>query len=130
MSYSPAKRPVEGLGYTITIGTPIGDQQISIPLEQMAQVMADQAMNRVNAGMPGMVDGALARVKPFTDAEYKRWNSLVNSLINYGNTLMAKSETALVKGTKYGTMAVGIIAAVGLGVVAFSAIKKKKAGKV
>jgi hypothetical protein len=45
MSYSPVKRPVEGLGYTLIIGTPVGDQSITIPIEQLANDVANMAIN-------------------------------------------------------------------------------------
>ncbi len=70
MSYS-------GLGYDLVIGTPIGNQKISIPLEAMAQAAGTQAANtawpilqaKINAAVPGLLSQATTAGRKALEAE-------------------------------------------------------------
>lgn len=110
MSYhrtaSRRRQPLQGLGYVITIGTPIGDQRISIPLEQMThdagQMAIDAAwppmkekleaempvlIDKLKAEVPGLLQTALTAAQ--TQVVTKMWPALqpkVRAELDYGLT--------------------------------------------
>jgi len=69
-----------GLGYDLTVQTPIGKQTITIPLEQVAADGAKMAVaaawpevqKRVKQDLPGVVNDALDEAQPRVRAEADR----------------------------------------------------------
>jgi len=93
MSYT-MQRPLQGLGYDLIIGTPLGDQKITLPLEQMTKDLTKTAIdaawpdvqNKINGMMPGLLATAeqqavtviLPKVMPKVEAEV---NKVVNNTV-------------------------------------------------
>ena len=134
MSYKVVHRPVEGLGYTITIGTPVGNQKITIPFEEMMNDVANMAINaawpvaqqKLYAEIPTIAEAAMNAAKPYFRAEIDRAAELIDERTG---TIEGKVTGVMGQATKTAYILVGILAATGIGVAAFTIISKKKHAK-
>jgi hypothetical protein len=130
MSYS-AVRPINGLGYTMTIGTPVGDQKITIPIEQLAKDSAQIAlnaiwpiaMNALKGELPNLMNMAVTELKPYLEEEKKKIVAEANKLMSSAET---KVQTQVKKTTNIAGMFIGLLIVGGAGVVLFSKVKKKQ----
>jgi hypothetical protein len=135
MSYSPVKRPVEGLGYTLVIGTPVGDQRITIPIEQLANDVANMAINaawplaqqKLYAEIPTIAKAAMDAAKPYFRQEIDRAAGIIDTKTGQ---IEGKVGDVVKQTTRTAYILVGVLVAAGVGVTAFTIISKKKHAKV
>jgi len=123
-SYSfPARRGMSGLGhvglgYDVVIGTPLGNQTISIPLEDMSKTMGKQA-----------ADAAWTEIKPQIEAEVTKLMSQVTAIVDKTvdqqvNKVLKKvgsSATSLATPAVIGAIGVGAV-----GLLGYLIYQKKK----
>lgn len=90
----------QGFGYVLTIGTPIGDQKFSLPIEQLAKDAGNMAIQaawpplkaQLEAEMPVLIDKLKAEVPGLLQTAQnqlvtKTWPALqpkVRAELNYG----------------------------------------------
>lgn len=130
MSYAPVGQ-INGLGYTMTIGTPVGDQKITIPIEQLARDSAQIALNAIwpiamdalKSELPNLMNMAVTELKPYLEEEKKKVVEQANKLMSSAET---KVQTQVKKTTNVVGMLVGLLIVGGASVVLLSKIKKKQ----
>ena len=131
MSYAP----VNGLGYVLVIGTPIGDQRITIPIEQAMNDIANMAIQaawpiaqqKLYAEIPAIAEAAMNAAKPYFRQEIDRAAGIIDTKTG---TIEGKVTSVMSQATKTAYILVGVIAATAIGVTAFSIISKKKRARV
>jgi uncharacterized protein YaaW (UPF0174 family) len=133
MSYAPVQ-PVNGLGYsfTIKIPEPIGNKTVSIPLETMANDVANIAVQAVfpilidqlKNQLPNLMQMTYDAAKPFLEQEKEKIVVQAKQLMTSAET---KVESQVSKTTNIIGMLIGVSMLGAASIVLFSKLKKKKA---
>jgi len=134
MSYKIVQRPLGALGYDLVIGTPVGDQTISIPIEQAMNDVANMAMNalwpiaqqKLYAEIPNIMQAAVTAAKPYITSEVNKVAGIVDVKTR---AITGQADVMLTKATNRGALLVGLLAATAIGTTAFILISRKKHAK-
>jgi hypothetical protein len=117
MSYSS----VRGLGYTMTIDTPIGPQKVTVPIEKAASDAADLAMGVIKKkaiplaeqAIPGMLKSAMPTIqKEVLPPLFKAAEAELTTKIwpEFQPKIRAEIDYAMGKATTLGLLVGGIVA--------------------
>ncbi len=134
MSYKTVPKPLEAFGYNLVIGTPVGDQVISIPIEQAMNDVANMAINaawpiaqqKLYDEIPSIMQAAVTAAKPYITAEVNKVAGIVDTKTK---AITGQADVILTKATNRGALLVGLLAATAIGTTAFILISRKKHAK-